>query len=143
MTDFNPPPAKSEPIAPLAPGAPAPALGKIRSTGICILLAIVTLGIYPMYWYFATHEEMKRHTGQGLGGVVALLLAFFVGIVMPFINSSEVGSLYTRRGQAAPVSGATGLWYLPGMFILIGPFIWFIKTNGALNDYWLSQGATQ
>ena len=27
------------------------------------------------------------------------------------------------------------------MFILVGPFIWFIKTNDALNDYWRSQGA--
>jgi hypothetical protein len=36
---------------------------------------------------------------------------------------------------------ATGLWYFPGMFFLVGPFIWFIQTNGAVNDYWRSQGA--
>ncbi|GAB2640648.1 hypothetical protein GCM10027270_31590 [Nocardioides ginkgobilobae] len=43
--------------------------------------------------------------------------------------------------QKEPVSGATGLWYFPGMFILVGPIIWFVKTNGALNDYWKSLGA--
>ena len=35
----------------------------------------------------------------------------------------------------------TGLWVFPGIFILVGPFIWFSKTNGALNDYWRSLGA--
>jgi hypothetical protein len=124
-----------------APGQLGPA-GEIRSTGTCILLAIVTLGIYSLYWYYKTHSEMKAHSGQGLGGGLALVLAFFVGIVMPYITSSEVGGLYTRRGQEAPVSAMTGLWYFPGMLIIVGPIIWFVKTNGALNDYWRSVGAT-
>jgi len=117
-------------------------VGKIRSTGTCILLYIVTFGIYGIVWYYSTHEEMKRHSGQGLGGVVALLLALFVGIVSPYLSSSEVGGLYTRAGRPAPVTGMTGLWYFPGIFILVGPIVWFVKTNGALNDYWRSVGAT-
>ena len=96
-------------------------VGKVRSTGTCILLMIVTLGIYGLYWYFATHDEMKRHSGQGIGGGIALLLAIFVGIVMPFLNSNEVGNLYTRRGQKAPVTAVTGLWVLLlGWFFLVG-----------------------
>ena len=83
-------------------------LGKIRGTGVCVLLLFVTFGIYSLVWYFKTHEEMKRHSGQGLGGGLALLLAFFVGIVMPYLTSSEVGSLYERSGRSKPVSGATG-----------------------------------
>ena len=39
------------------------------------------------------------------------------------------------------MSGLTGLWFFPGMFILVGPFIWFIQTNRALNEYWQSLGA--
>lgn len=113
---------------------------KIRSTGTCILLMIVTFGIYALVWYYSVHNEMKRHSGNGLGGGIALVLALFVGVASPFIVSSEVGALYSRRGQEPPVSGATGLWYLPGMFILVGPIVWFVKTNGALNAYWESQG---
>ncbi|MGH1561421.1 DUF4234 domain-containing protein [Mumia sp. DW29H23] len=138
------PAADAAPYAPGVPQAYAPGsgpVGKVRSTGVCILLAIVTLGIYTLVWWYKTHAEMKRHSGTGLGGGIALLLAFFVSIVMPYITSSEVGGLYERRGQAKPVSGATGLWYFPGMFILVGPFVWFIKTNGALNAYWRSLGA--
>ena len=116
-------------------------IGKVRGTGVCILLTIVTFGIYPLVWYYSTHEEMKRHSGQGIGGVVGLLLAFFIGIVSPYLSSSEVGNLYERRGQAKPVSGLTGLWFFPGMFLLVGPLVWFVKTNGALNAYWRSCGA--
>jgi hypothetical protein len=116
-------------------------LGKTRGTGVCILLSIVTLGFYALFWYYAVHEEMKRHTRNGLGGGLALLLAFFVGFVMPYITSSEVGNLYTARGLRQPVSGATGLWYFPGIFLIVGPLVWFVKTNGAINAYWRSCGA--
>ena len=159
MTETPDPTQPATPAMPPAAQAPPPAtptydaappayaapqsgeIGKVRGTGMCILLTIVTFGIYSAYWYYATHEEMKRHSSQGLGGVVALLLALFVGIVMPYINSNEVGGLYERQGKEKPVSAATGLWYFPGIFILVGPIVWFVKTNGALNDYWKSRGA--
>ncbi len=142
----------SVPGAPYAgPGVPAVApggalehapIGKIRSTGTCFLLMIVTLGIYWLVWYFKTHDEMKRHTGNGIGGGIAVLLAIFVGIVMPFLNSNEVGHLYERRGEKPPVSALTGLWaLLLGWFFLVGIIVWFVKTNGALNAYWRSLGA--
>lgn len=131
------------------PGAPANAqyarpngpIGQIRGTGLQILLFVVTLGIWSFVYYYQTHEEMKRHSGEGLGGVLALVLSFFVGIVSPFLHSSEVGRLYERTGRPAPVSGVTGLWFFPGVFILVGPIIWFVKSNGALNEYWRSVGA--
>ena len=65
------------------------------------------------------------------------------GVVSPFLLSNEVGKLYERRGQTPPVTALTGLWVFPGIFILVGPFIWFVKTNNALNSYWESQGVTQ
>ena len=137
-----PAPYAAVPPAPYAHPAAAGSPGKIRGTGMCIFLAIITFGIYALVWYYSTHNEMKRHSGQGIGGGLALLLAILVGIVMPYLNSSEVGGLYERAGMRKPVSGATGLWYFPGMFILVGPLVWFIKTNGALNAYWRSLGAS-
>lgn len=133
-------PAHAAPYPPVAGGAFG-AIGKVRGTGLCMLLTIVTLGIYPIVWYYQVHEEMKRHSGHGLGGGLALVLAIFVGFVMPYVTASEVGALYEARGMRKPVSGLTGLWYFPGCFLLVGSFIWFIKTNGALNSYWRSLGA--
>jgi hypothetical protein len=129
--------ALHRPAAP-APGVGLGPVGTVRSTGTCIALTVVTLGFYSLYWYYSVHEELKRHTGRGLGGGVALLLAFLVGFVMPYFTSSEVGQLSTARGQEAPVSGVTGLWFIPGFLLLVGPLVWFIKTNGALNAYWRS-----
>ena len=156
----TPPPGDAPGLPPAAPAfAPAPShapapghtpaaydagngpVGQIRGTGVCIALAICTFGIYTLVWYYKVHQEMKNHSGAGLGGGVALLLAFFVSIVMPYLTSSEVGNLYARSNRPAPVSGTTGLWYFPGSFIIVGPLVWFIKTNGALNDYWRTQGA--
>jgi uncharacterized protein DUF4234 len=148
-------PPTAPPPVPVAPGygqmmpppppgqlAMAGPVGQVRSTGTCVLLTIVTLGFYTWYWYYKTHDEMKRHSGQGIGGGVALILAIFIGIVMPFLTSNEVGDLYERRGQARPVSAITGLWaLLLGWFFFVGLIVWFVKTNGALNAYWRSLGA--
>ena len=99
--------------------------------------------IWGFVYYFQTHEEMKRHTGEGLGGIIALLIAVIFGIVSPFLLSNEVGKLYERRGQAPPVTALTGLWFFPGIFILVGPFVWFVRTNNALNAYWESLGVRE
>ena len=129
------------PYPPVGPYSQSGSIGKVRGTGLCMLLTIVTIGIYPIVWYYQVHEEMKRHSGHGLGGGLALVLAIFVGFVMPYVTASEVGALFEARGVRKPVSGLTGLWYFPGCFLLVGAFVWFIKTNGALNNYWRSLGA--
>ena len=49
-------------------------LGQPRGIGFAILLAIVTLGIYTFYWVFKTQDEVKEHTGIGVGGVVGLVI---------------------------------------------------------------------
>ncbi len=139
-----PPQAPYGAAPPLATGWDQPQsgpIGQVRSTGMCILLYIVTLGIYGLYWWYQTHEEMKRHTGQGIGGLAALLIGFFVPIVNVFLTPDEVGNLYKRRGQEPPVTALTGLWSAIGWIILVGPIVWFVKTNNALNDYWRSLGA--
>jgi hypothetical protein len=116
-------------------------VGKVRPSGLAMLLFVVTFGIYGLVWWYLVHDEMKRHTGQGIGGLVALLLAIFVSPAAAFFTSDEVGKLYERTGRRAPVSALTGLWYFPGMFLLVLPIVWFVQTNGALNDYWRGLGA--
>jgi hypothetical protein len=113
-------------------------MGQVRSTGLHMLLFVVTFGIWGYVYFFQTHEEMKRHSGEGIGGVLALLLSLFVWVASPFLLSHEVGRLYERRGLRGPVSALTGLWFFPGMFLLVGPIIWFVLTNRALSHYWRS-----
>jgi len=129
----------SEAATPAAAPSAKPRAGSPRKVGVVILLYFVTFGIYGLYWYYVTHDELKRETGEGLGGGIALLLAFLVGIVMPFITANEVGNMYARAGHEKPVSAVTGLWVIPGILIIIGPFIWIAKVQGALNRYWEGQ----
>ena len=113
-------------------------LGQRRGVAFVILISLVTLGIYFVYWTYKTFEEMKQHTGEGLGGVIGLVIALVVGIVNSFVIPSEVGNMYKGDGREAPVSGITGLWVL---LPLVGWIIWVVKVQGALNRYWDSKGA--
>jgi uncharacterized protein DUF4234 len=113
-------------------------VGTARSPLAVLLLSIVTLGIYGLYWHYKTFQEMKDYSGQGIGGVLGLLLGFFCGIVVIFVLPAEVGNLYGQDGQPAPISGVTGLWVL---LPLLGGFIWLWKVQGRLNDFWKSKGA--
>ena len=138
-----PPAGYPQQPAPAPYGRPLGPTGKIRSTWAVIGLNIITLGIYSLYYYFATHEEMKRHSGEGVGGALGLVIAIFtLGLVTPFLFPNEVGNLYARQGRPRPVTATTGLWVLLGSFIIVGPLVWLIKTNGALNAYWRSMGVS-
>lgn len=128
--------------APAAYAPPMGPIGKVRGTWGVVGLSIITLGIYSLYYYFVTHEEMKQHSGEGVGGAIGLVLGLFTGgLVTAFLLPNEIGNLYARQGRARPVSATTGLWLVLGWLILIGPLVWLIKTNGALNAYWRSVGA--
>lgn len=131
------PPPRFRPPSPAGSGP----VGQVRGTALQILLIVVTLGIWAFVYLFQTHDEMKRHSGEGLGGVLALLVGVFAYFVSPYLLSHEVGGLYERRGLRKPVSALTGLWFFPGIFLLVGPLIWFVLTNNALNRYWRSEGA--
>ncbi len=114
-------------------------LGQPRGIGFAILLYIITIGIYGWYWVYKTMEEMKRHTGEGLGGVLSLVVWILLGPVMAFVIPSEVGRMYRRDGREAPMSGWTGLWLFPFGIFLIPAIVWFVKIQGALNRYWESK----
>ena len=116
-------------------------LGRPRGIGFGILLFIVTLGFYGWYWAFKTQEEMKQHTGDGIGGVIGLVIWILIAAVSAFVIPSEVGNMYRKDGREPPVNGWTGLWLFPFGFLIVTAIVWFVKTQGALNRYWESKGA--
>jgi hypothetical protein len=122
-----------------APGGARP-LGKPRGWVVVLLLTLVTLGIYGLVWQYKTFQEMQDYSGNGIGGVVGLILAIFLGFVNWFLMPAEVGNLYAGEGQEKPVSGITGLWNL---LPLVGTFIWLAKTQNALSRFWEAHGAVR
>jgi hypothetical protein len=117
-------------------------LGKPRGIGFAILMFIITIGFYGLYWVYKTQEEMKQHTGDGLGGVLGLVVWIVVGAVSAFVIPSEVGKMYAKDGRQPPVTGWTGLWLFPFGIFIIPAIIWFVKVQGALNHYWESKSAS-
>jgi uncharacterized protein DUF4234 len=114
-------------------------IGHTRSIGLSILWAILTLGIYTLIWTYKTQEEIKRYSGNGVGGVIGLVIYILISPITFFLVPSETRYMYEDLdGQKSPVRGIYGLWFL---LPLIGHLIWFIQVQGALNRYWESKGA--
>jgi hypothetical protein len=130
----------NSPIPPTPAGvasSPGP-VGQVRSPVAVIIFSFITLGIYTLYWYYAVFTELKERTGEGVGGVLGLILGLCIGIVNIFLLPSEVGNMYAREGLEKPVTGLTGFWVL---IPIVGSIIWFVKVQNALNARWEASGA--
>ena len=123
-----------------------PTLGGVfYNKGLNILLTIVTCGVWSAVWSHRTHGDLKRYNGDGIGelaglllGLAGLLLGLFVSPVVMFTVPNEIEKMYQRDGRESPVSTLWGLWFL---LPIIGSFVWYLKVQDALNDFWLSKGS--
>ena len=97
-----------------------------RGILFAIVLAIVTLGIYSLSWVSKTREEVKAYSGNGIGGVLGLVISILLSPVTWFVVPSEVGKK-AADGRRAPYPGWTGLWLL---LPLVGAVVWFVKVQG-------------
>lgn len=125
------------------PTPPAPGfgmIGKPRSTGLVILLSIVTFGIWTFVWSYQNGDELKRYNGTGVGGVVYLIITLVFSPITMFLMASEVEQMYTREGKEPPITTLWGLWFL---LPLIGHLIWYVRIQQALNDHWVAHGSVE
>jgi hypothetical protein len=138
-----PPPPPPVPVsgygyAPMGRQAPEDITGVFYSKGLTILLMIVTCGIWGIFWTYRTNEDLKKYNGDGLGGVLGVVVYLLLSVVLMFTIPNEIKNMYEREGQDPPVTAIWGLWFL---LPLIGNFIWYLKVQSALNDFWASKGA--
>ena len=134
--------ATQQPVAMEQPAGSGRPLGQPRGVGFGIFIYIITFGIYGIYWAYKTQDELKEHTGEGLGGVVGVVVWILLNVVTAFTIPSEIGNMYAQDGREKPMTGWTGLWLYPGILLIVPAIIWFVKVQGALNRYWESKGAT-
>jgi hypothetical protein len=102
-----------------------------------VVLSLVTFGVYGLYWAYKSHDEIKRHSGEGVGGLIGVLLYAFLGVVTLFLLPIEIKNMYERDGRRSPVGPGTAFWIL--LFVIP----WYVKCQGALNDYWAEKGVPQ
>jgi hypothetical protein len=108
-------------------------VGTLRPPGLQIFLAIITLGIWCWVWSYQNAEEMKRYRGQGLGGLITLGFAILLFPVVWFTLANEVEMLYREDGKEPPVTTLWGLWIL---LPIVGAFVWYLRMQRALNEFW-------
>jgi hypothetical protein len=115
-------------------------LGSPREIGVAIVLFVLTLSLYAFYWVFKTHEELKAHTGRGLGGELGLVLWLcFLAGGLPL--TAEIATMHEDAEEASPVTRWTGLWFFPGVFLVVPAIVGWVKVQRALNQYWTHRGA--
>ena len=113
-------------------------IGTPRSTGLTILLTIVTLTIWTWVWSYWNGEELQRYRADGLGGGLYILFAILFSPVVMFLMADEVAKLYEEEGLPAPITAVWGLWFL---LPLIGHIIWYVRIQRSLNEFWIAKGA--
>jgi hypothetical protein len=149
MSDVPPPPPSTTPPPPPPPSGPGYYVtpigrppesigGAYYSTGLTILLMIVTIGIWGFFWTYRTSEDLKRYNGDGLGGVLGIVIYLLLSVVLMFTIPNEIKNMYQRDGRESPISAVWGLWFL---LPLIGNIVWYVKVQRSLNDFWRSKGS--
>lgn len=90
---------------------PAP---QSRNLAMCIILSVVTCGIYGLYWLYTLNEDMGYISGRKemSGGMVILLSIITCGIysfIWNYQQGQKVDELKTKNGLP---SSSTGILYL-------------------------------
>ncbi|TMK83288.1 MAG: DUF4234 domain-containing protein [Actinobacteria bacterium] len=91
---------------------------KRRNPWGVLLLAIVTLGIYRLVWYYMINREIRDHSGEQVP-VEAVTIGWII-IVPPFV------SLYRTAGRIRRVQEITGARkrISPGLALLLAIVSW-------------------
>ena len=138
-SEQQPPPQQAQyqsyPGASTGPGPGQGPIGQQRKPWKVVVFILITFGIYAAWWAYRNHEDIKRHTGEGVGGVLGLVIYLLAGIVTLFLLPIEIKNMSERDGRESPVSAKTAAW------ILLFGIPWYVKVQRALNEYWATKGA--
>ena len=106
-----------------------------RNTAVVIVFSIITFGIYALYWTYKSFQELKDYSGEGIGGVVGLIVGILLYVVDMFLLPAEIEQIYAAKSSSSPVTALTGLWFL---LPFVGWIVWVVKVQGAMNSLWAS-----
>ncbi len=91
-----------------------------RSVGLCVVLSIVTCGIYYLYWIYCVHNDVQEVSGHPMsvsGGMVVLLGIITCGIYTYYWMYKMGQFLDAAKGQPG---GNSGILYLVLTFFGLG-----------------------
>lgn len=108
-----------------------------RSIGLCIVLSIVTCGIYSLYWLYCLAEDVNLATARPnapSGGLVLLLSIVTCDIYGLYWLYRAGDDLDCRRAEQGQAPGHLGILYL--LLAVFGfSIISYALLQSELNEY--------
>ena len=83
--------------------------GTYRSIPVCVILSIVTMGIYGLYWFVVLTDEMNRLSGDteatsgGMALVFTIITCGIYGIYWAYKMGEKVDRVKGQMGGSSPV----------------------------------------
>ena len=107
---------------------------KIRSPVTCILLSIVTCGIYYLYWMWVTNKQINEISGYEMVSSGMLVLGWFCFPVMWYNWYKWDNSLVDiSKRYNITYSSNFILWLILTIFVGVGSFIMMFQIQDMLN----------
>lgn len=108
---------------------------KNRNIALCIILSLVTCGIYGLYWFVCLTDDTNTISGeQGTSGVVALVLTIITcgiyGLYWAYKCGEKIDAAHQRRGES---SSNGGVLYL--ILFIFGGIIAYALVQNEVNKF--------
>lgn len=83
---------------------------KEKNIALCIILSLVTCGIYGLYWFVTLTDDVNTISGdQGTSGVMALVLTIITcgiyGLYWAYKCGEKIDKAHQNHGEAASNGG--------------------------------------
>ena len=106
-----------------------------KSIGLCIVLSLVTCGIYGIYWFVTLTDDTnatlgREDTSGGMSFLFTIVTCGIYGLYWAYKMGEKVDELKKRRGLEA---GQSGILFLVLNLIGLG-LIAFALIESELND---------
>ncbi len=87
---------------------------KQRSIPICVILSIITCGLYGIYWFIVMTDDVNRLSGRARpsGGTAFLLTLVTCGIYGIYWAYQMGEAIYAAKAQRGYVGSSNGVLYL-------------------------------
>lgn len=109
---------------------------KHRSVGLCVVLSIITCGIYGIYWFYCLNEEISEVTERPgtSGGLVIVFTLLSCGIYAIYWAYKMGEKLDAARVDQGVPSGSLAVLYLVLSIFGLSIVAWALMQN-EVNHY--------
>ncbi len=113
--------------------------GTTRSPGVVVLLSIITCGIYAIYWFYCTMQDVNGILGREKIPMWVFLVSIFVPPVwLYFLYLTEEGMAEFCAMRSRNYEKKFIIWLILTLVCGIGELVAMVQIQGQLNEFWAS-----